>query len=200
MLDNMYIDVYIEQFGILPYWYQRQLIKPTDASDNDLNKVSSYRLVDYIDPVSNEPASYATQFGTYIYANLSTGTIFYIEIFRNPSLEELKICGEGARGFIDIDGNLILSTSANHVVHEDIHNILLDSDHFVQQQTNFPIDIQRYEKSNKICLGESYCSMDTEELEKIKSIAIPLFKKAKEIHGRVLESIKSYANVYKGRP
>lgn len=65
IMDNVYIDAYKEQIIILIYWYQKQLVKVPDANDSLLNNTSSLRLIDYIQAGSNEPASYATQFGIY---------------------------------------------------------------------------------------------------------------------------------------
>jgi hypothetical protein len=84
MIDAMYMDVYKEQMSYLTYWYQKELLK--SPADTALNKISSYRLMDYIDPTSNLPASYATQNGTYLYTH-STGTQFYFEIFRGKCVD-----------------------------------------------------------------------------------------------------------------
>lgn len=87
MIDNMYIDVYRQQISILTYWHQKQVVKVPDANDLLLSKVSSLRLLDFSQLGSNEPASYATQFGVYSVTHSAIVTQFYIEIFKDKCVD-----------------------------------------------------------------------------------------------------------------
>jgi hypothetical protein len=84
IIDAMYMDVYKEQMGYLTYWRKQELLK--NPADTLLNKVSSYKLVDNINPISNTPESYTTQNGVYLYTH-GTGTSFYIEIFKGRCID-----------------------------------------------------------------------------------------------------------------
>jgi hypothetical protein len=85
MIDSMYMDIYKEQFGIFAEWYKRQLVRTPVSTA--INYVSTYRLLDTIDPTSNLLGSYATPNGVYEITDPGTGNIFYIEIFKGVCVD-----------------------------------------------------------------------------------------------------------------